>query len=396
MNHFSRQKLVFVTCIMALLTVISLSLSALPVTAQCVPRTDWATHTVQRGETLYRIAQRYRTTTAALVQANCLANANRIFTGQRLRVPPGGSPTPIGETPVTVAASYQEFESGFMIWRADNGTIYVFGFNGQYQRYTVAEYGLLPDRPFTEPQPIGRFVPILGFGKVWKNTAARPLVGWATGPETGYTLRLQTVSSNGRSGFLFNTPTRGGILYADANLWTSDSFPLPTLSYPLPNPTLPPPPPNPTVITGAPYTQGAYQGFENGYMIWRNDTGTVYVLYRSVGATSGTWQSFPVSQYQGWADPQETPPNPALVRPINAFGKVWGSGLGVRGSLGWAVQNEISYKLCHLSADGGITHFIYTPAGTLELNVQNATWAVAGYQGVRSFEATLVEACGTS
>ena len=46
-----------------------------------------ATHTVQAGENLYRIALRYGTTVDALVQANGIVNANLIFTGQVLTIP---------------------------------------------------------------------------------------------------------------------------------------------------------------------------------------------------------------------------------------------------------------------------------------------------------------------
>jgi LysM repeat protein len=48
-------------------------------------------HVVQRGETLWSIAARYGTTTRAFVQANGLANANRIYAGQRLIIPGGAS-----------------------------------------------------------------------------------------------------------------------------------------------------------------------------------------------------------------------------------------------------------------------------------------------------------------
>lgn len=392
MRHLSSSRFFVAAFVVTFLFIlISLPLSVQPAHAQCAPRADWPIHTVQRGETLYRIALRYRTTTAVLVSANCITNAGRIFAGQRLRVPPGVPPS--GDPAVTTSASYQEFENGFMIWRADNSTIYVFGHSGQYLRYPVNEYGLLPDRPFTEPQPPGRSVPILGFGKVWKNiAAARALVGWAATPEMGYTITFRTVTSGGQPALFFNTPLRGdALMFTNSTAWAYADRTTPVV--------LTPPPPNPTptaAVTGPNRTQGAYQGYENGYMIWRNDSGMVYVLYRSVGATSGTWQSFPVSQYQGWPEPQDAPPNPALIRPINAFGRVWGSAPGVRGSLGWAVQNEVSYMLCDLSADAGITNNIYTPAGTLVLNSQNSTWAVAGYQGPLTFEAGLVAACGTS
>jgi lysozyme len=43
-------------------------------------------HTVARGETLYRISRRYGTTVATLQSINGIANANRISTGQVLCV----------------------------------------------------------------------------------------------------------------------------------------------------------------------------------------------------------------------------------------------------------------------------------------------------------------------
>jgi len=49
-------------------------------------------HVVQRGENLFRIALRYGVTVDALVTANGLSNASRIYAGQRLVIPTGGSP----------------------------------------------------------------------------------------------------------------------------------------------------------------------------------------------------------------------------------------------------------------------------------------------------------------
>jgi peptidoglycan-N-acetylglucosamine deacetylase len=44
-------------------------------------------HTVQAGENLYRISLRYGVSMRALIQANGIADANRIFVGQRLTIP---------------------------------------------------------------------------------------------------------------------------------------------------------------------------------------------------------------------------------------------------------------------------------------------------------------------
>jgi LysM repeat protein len=50
-------------------------------------------HTVQQGETLTSIAQRYGATTQSIAQANGLVNPNQIYVGQKLKIPTAGSPT---------------------------------------------------------------------------------------------------------------------------------------------------------------------------------------------------------------------------------------------------------------------------------------------------------------
>jgi LysM repeat protein len=54
------------------------------------PRSNPVVHIVQWGENLTNIAWRYGVTIQAIVQANGLYNANRIYAGQRLVIPGGG------------------------------------------------------------------------------------------------------------------------------------------------------------------------------------------------------------------------------------------------------------------------------------------------------------------
>jgi SH3-like domain-containing protein len=80
-----------------ILLVIAIMVAAVPTFASeaqgCQVRTDWTTtHTVQRGETLARIARIYGTTWTVLAQGNCLINPNFIYAGQVLRIPTGNSP----------------------------------------------------------------------------------------------------------------------------------------------------------------------------------------------------------------------------------------------------------------------------------------------------------------
>ncbi|MCL4247191.1 MAG: LysM peptidoglycan-binding domain-containing protein [Anaerolineae bacterium] len=51
------------------------------------PSANTGSYTVQRGDTLASIARRFNTTTQNLMLANGIANQNRIFAGQTLRVP---------------------------------------------------------------------------------------------------------------------------------------------------------------------------------------------------------------------------------------------------------------------------------------------------------------------
>ncbi len=69
-------------------------------TPGCVPRKDWKLrYTVQRDDALARIADRYNTSVAELVAANCLADANVITIGEELRVPGDTQPAPVVDCP---------------------------------------------------------------------------------------------------------------------------------------------------------------------------------------------------------------------------------------------------------------------------------------------------------
>ncbi len=59
--------------------------------AQPAGPSEEAFHIVQRGETLFSIAQQYGSTVDALARANGLPDPSRIFVGQRLEIPSGGN-----------------------------------------------------------------------------------------------------------------------------------------------------------------------------------------------------------------------------------------------------------------------------------------------------------------
>ncbi len=101
-----------------LLLICALLLTIFPAAAQ-----EQTTHTIQRGETLYRIALRYGVSMDAIAQANGLTNMSRILAGQQLIIPnfdasgdtvenPLVAGTPVyhtiqpGETLASIAAVY--------------------------------------------------------------------------------------------------------------------------------------------------------------------------------------------------------------------------------------------------------------------------------------------------
>jgi membrane-bound lytic murein transglycosylase D len=83
-------------------------------------RVTWRMHRVEEGETLSAIAKKYRTTPAAISQANNLAEGQRIQANGKLIIPmtPGKSKAPAGNSPVrytlrrgdTITSVAKEFE----------------------------------------------------------------------------------------------------------------------------------------------------------------------------------------------------------------------------------------------------------------------------------------------
>ncbi len=88
-----------VVLILIALTLALTPLAALPAEAQQgTGSVCTASHVVQRGETLFRIARRYGTTVANLQALNNIANPNLIYAGQTLCVAAQQQPQPDGTT----------------------------------------------------------------------------------------------------------------------------------------------------------------------------------------------------------------------------------------------------------------------------------------------------------
>lgn len=91
----------------------------------------------------------------------------------------------------------------------------------------------------------------------------------------------------------------------------------------------------------------AWQRFERGSMLWRNDTNRVYVFYQD-----GSWQ--PVDEHwNGRTVPLRAAPPPGLQAPIRGFGYIWGLRDDVFAGLGWAVEAEKGFCAAIQDFEGG-------------------------------------------
>lgn len=283
---------------------------------------------------------------------------------------------------VTRDASYQPFERGFMLYLSD-GTIFAFldegNSSGKALLYAPSQYGPLANDPVKEKAPAGLFKPILGFGKVWGyNTAVRQGLGWATGPEKAYSMLSSSLGitatfnlPNGKAvkvrqgTWQYTTPIQP-VITVTPNVGCSRNgagtpstcvtlTPAPTQITPAPTATLdqgcsnigggglPMCPPTVLKPTGPVVeTYAAFQWYEGGFMIWRADTEEVLVFPYQANIV----QRYPIGMYSGLPDnPVTDEPPQYSIKPINAFGRVWGNFPAARTALGWAGSIELGYTL---------------------------------------------------
>ncbi len=167
---------------------------------------------------LYAEGRRGETTSASVtVQVNC---PYTYFFGE----PDPPQPCPLG--PATdVQAAYQPFEGGHMLWRSDTGAIYVLTAiadpNQTYgQVYRFRDTWVEGEEVAVEATPpVGLYQPVRGFGKVWAESAyVRDQLGWATAPEEGYTMRVQT-SGAYRYPYTYMTLPDGRLIYIVETSW---------------------------------------------------------------------------------------------------------------------------------------------------------------------------------
>lgn len=81
------------------------------------PETTWARHRVGRGETLSTIARRHRTSVNAIVSANHLRSRNRIREGQVLKIPQRGGSAPVVAASGSGTSLTHSVRRGDSLWK---------------------------------------------------------------------------------------------------------------------------------------------------------------------------------------------------------------------------------------------------------------------------------------
>ncbi|HEX5503569.1 MAG TPA: hypothetical protein VFW96_13175 [Thermomicrobiales bacterium] len=88
--------------------------------------------------------------------------------------------------------------------------------------------------------------------------------------------------------------------------------------------------------------QGAIQAFQHGFMLWRGDSKTIYVLAADPGAfgTPGQWLAFPDTWAEGQPAGGGPVPGTPYFLPKRGFGKVWRDHGNVQQLLGYALTAD--------------------------------------------------------
>jgi hypothetical protein len=113
----------------------------------------------------------------------------------------------------------------------------------------------------------------------------------------------------------------------------------------------------------------AEQSFQNGVMLWREDTRKIYVLLYS-GAWSVYDDTWDATQPEGGA---ERPPSPNLRAPKRGFGKVWREKLGgPNAAIGWALEDERSVNADAQNFERGLA--LHNERGDVRILLASGNW----------------------
>jgi hypothetical protein len=111
-------------------------------------------------------------------------------------------------------------------------------------------------------------------------------------------------------------------------------------------PSLATPTEDSSAVTAANYAavQAIFMPFEQGGMLWLQDSNQIYVLANGEAELSGTYSSYQDTWREGMPeiDPDIQAPE-GFVQPSRGFGQAWRTYPGVRDGLGWGTSEAAEY-----------------------------------------------------
>lgn len=122
---------------------------------------------------------------------------------------------------INVAAAYQPFQTGFMVWMDNHLGFWVFQDSGFRYQMPEDQVAALPENPVTEEPPPGLYKPVSGFGRLWgNNEVARNALGWGTAPEQPYTTTFETfTTADGAVNYYLMLPDGRVVHLQTGNRW---------------------------------------------------------------------------------------------------------------------------------------------------------------------------------
>ena len=279
----------------------------------------------------------------------------------------------------TVWSAWQPFERGQMIWRL-GGTIYSYANDGDWTQYTDSWDGSDLNNTRGTP-PSGLQAPLRGFGHLWETIdAIFSDLGWATGDEWGFCARIQDFE---KGTLIFGDTAQtcyqdklnnvAKTVFSSSALQALSGGSWKTVCRRQTHGRLQPVWDFPTL--GCPENAGntlwtAWQPFDSGHMIWRQDRDAILV-FESTGVWaehSDDWDSQDLTGNRGTAGEGQ-------FYPVRGFGYLWENNEDVFTDLGWGTAAEIG--VCSLvqkfskgtlyigdSVDSCFTNTVNAVAGT--------------------------------
>lgn len=152
--------------------------------------TNETVYVVQQGETLYRIALRFNTTVQALAQANGITNTALIYAGQRLRIPGTTTTTPVPPTtpppPTTTTYTVQRGDTLFRIAVRFRTTVAQLVALNNIVNPNIVYTGQVLKIPSASGIAPTAVTPTLAPSQTTAPGVAQPTVGQGGGTTTGY------------------------------------------------------------------------------------------------------------------------------------------------------------------------------------------------------------------